>query len=139
MEYINSIFSAFPVVAPRIVDVVSDGVELCLQGGEPFGGFGTPRGFAIVDGVLGAHVGGREVGHHYVGSREYALDTSLGNKEFQDLLATRLATLLEGPLSDENMVKTIREIAAVIRPETQWEEQRWGTPVKGWRQGGQWG
>lgn len=56
------------------------------------------------------------------------------NKEFQDLLAARMATLLEGPLSDENMVKTIKEIAAVIRPETQWEQQRWGTPVKGWEE-----
>lgn len=54
------------------------------------------------------------------------------SEEFQDLIATRLATLLEGPMSDENMVKTIEEIADTIRPETVWEEQRWGTPVQGW-------
>lgn len=54
------------------------------------------------------------------------------NEEFRDLLATRLATLLAGPLSDENMVKTIEDIAATIRPETEWEEERWGTPVSGW-------
>ena len=56
----------------------------------------------------------------------------IANEDFQDLLATRLATLLAGPLSDENMVKTIEEIAAIIRPEAAWEEQRWGTPVSGW-------
>jgi hypothetical protein len=56
----------------------------------------------------------------------------LENEEFRELLATRLATLLSGPLSDENMVKTIEEMAAIIRPEAQWEEERWGTPVKGW-------
>ena len=29
-------------------------------------------------------------------------------------------------------MKTIEEIAAIIRPEAAWEEQRWGTPVSGW-------
>lgn len=56
----------------------------------------------------------------------------LESEEFRELLATRLATLLSGPLSDENMVKTIEEMAAIIRPEAQWEEERWGTPVNGW-------
>lgn len=56
----------------------------------------------------------------------------IANEEFRDLLATRLATLLAGPLSDENMVKTIEEIAAIIRPEAAWEEARWGTPVESW-------
>lgn len=60
------------------------------------------------------------------------IQSLMGNEEFQDLLATRLATLLAGPLSDENMVKTIEEIAAIIRPEAQWEQERWGTPVSGW-------
>lgn len=55
-----------------------------------------------------------------------------GSEEFQDLLATRLATLLAGPMSDENMVKTIEEIADTIRPEAAWEQQRWGTPVSSW-------
>ena len=54
------------------------------------------------------------------------------NKDFQDLMATRLATLLEGPLSDENMIATIEEIAAIIRPEAQWEQKRWGTSVSAW-------
>ena len=56
----------------------------------------------------------------------------VSNAEFRDLLATRLATLLAGPLSDENMVAAIEEIAAIIRQEAVWEEQRWGTPVSGW-------
>ena len=56
----------------------------------------------------------------------------LNNEEFRDLLATRLAALLAGPLSDENMVATIEEIAATIRPETKREQERWGTPVSGW-------
>lgn len=54
------------------------------------------------------------------------------NEEFQDLLARRLAELLEGPLSDANMIATIDEMAEIIRPETPWEEERWGTPVQGW-------
>lgn len=57
----------------------------------------------------------------------------IANEEFQDLLASRLAQLLAGPLSDENMVNSIREIADTIRPEAAWEEERWGTPVSGWQ------
>lgn len=56
----------------------------------------------------------------------------MANEEFQHLLATRLAELLEGALSDENMVAAIHSIADTIRPEAAWEEQRWGTPVSGW-------
>ena len=37
----------------------------------------------------------------------------LRNEEFQDLIAIRLATLLAGPMSDENMIKTIEDIAAM--------------------------
>lgn len=54
------------------------------------------------------------------------------NEEFQDLLATRLAELLAGPLSDENMIRRIDEMAAVIRDETVNEQERWGTPVLNW-------
>lgn len=54
------------------------------------------------------------------------------NEEFQHLLATRLAQLLEGPLSDENTAAVINQIADTIRPETAWEAKRWGTPVSAW-------
>ena len=54
------------------------------------------------------------------------------NEEFQDLLATRLAELLEGPLSDESTLARIDEMAATIRSEAKWEEKRWGTSVASW-------
>ena len=54
------------------------------------------------------------------------------NKEFQDLLATRLAELLEGPLSDESTLARIDAMAANIRAEAAWEEKRWGTTVTSW-------
>lgn len=61
-----------------------------------------------------------------------AVNALMGNAEFQDLLARRLAELLAGPLSDENMIATIDKMAAEIRPEAAREEARWGTPVSGW-------
>lgn len=54
------------------------------------------------------------------------------NEEFQDLIASRLAELLAGPLSDENMIAIIRQMADTIRPETVWEQARWGTPRGSW-------
>ena len=56
----------------------------------------------------------------------------LRNEEFQHLLATRLAELLEGPLSDENAIALINQMADTIRPEAAWEATRWPTPVKNW-------
>ena len=56
----------------------------------------------------------------------------MANEEFQKLMAQRLAFWLSGPLSDENMCKTIDEMAAVIRSEADNEQKRWGTPVSGW-------
>ena len=56
----------------------------------------------------------------------------MANEEFQDLLATRLAELLAGPLSDENVLALIDQMADTIRAEAQWEEKRWGTSVSGW-------
>ena len=56
----------------------------------------------------------------------------MANEEFQKLMAERLAYWLSGPLSDENMCKTIDEMAAVIADEAVYEQQRWGTPVSGW-------
>lgn len=54
------------------------------------------------------------------------------NEEFRHQLATRLAELLEGPLSDESTIALINQMAAVIRDEAQWEYERWGTPVYNW-------
>ncbi len=56
----------------------------------------------------------------------------MANPDFQKLMAERLAFWLSGPLSDENMLRTIDEMAAVIRNEAAYEQQRWGTPVSGW-------
>ena len=56
----------------------------------------------------------------------------MANEEFQSLMAERLAFWLSGPLSDENMCKTIDEMAAVLANEAVYEQQRWGTPVSGW-------
>lgn len=60
------------------------------------------------------------------------IDALMRNEEFQHLLATRLAQLLEGPLSDENAIAMINQMADTIRDETVWEEERWGTPVHSW-------
>lgn len=56
----------------------------------------------------------------------------MSNEEFQDLLATRLAELLAGPMSDENMIARIERMEDIIRTETILEEARWGTPVSKW-------
>ena len=60
------------------------------------------------------------------------VDDLLQNKEFQALIATRLAELLAGPMSDASMMQTIDEIAAVIRPEVPLEGERWGCPPDTW-------
>lgn len=56
----------------------------------------------------------------------------LQNEEFQALVATRMAELLAGPLSDEHMVETIDAMAASIRSEIPGDGARWGYPVYGW-------
>ena len=56
----------------------------------------------------------------------------LQNEEFQALLATRLAELLAGPLSDENMIATIDAMANIIRPEIPLECERWGSSPEIW-------
>ena len=54
------------------------------------------------------------------------------NEEFQDLIATRLAELLAGPMSDENVIAVIERMASEMRPEASWEAKRWHTPVRNW-------
>ena len=54
------------------------------------------------------------------------------NKEFQYLMATRLATFLAGPLSDEAMIARIDEMADGIRNEIPRESARWGSSVQQW-------
>lgn len=54
----------------------------------------------------------------------------LGNEEFQDLIATRLAELLAGPLSDENVLATLEMMVDTIEDEIPMESERWGyTPA----------
>ena len=54
------------------------------------------------------------------------------NKEFQDMLATRLAAFLAGPLSDEAMIARIDQMADSIRDEMPRESARWGSSVRQW-------
>lgn len=56
----------------------------------------------------------------------------MNNEDFQDLLATRLAELLAGPLSDENVLATIDKMANTIRSEIPRDAARWGYPASGW-------
>lgn len=88
-------------------------------------------GLADLDlGMMGSTAAFEEVYHTF--HHSYLVQSLVANEEFQDLLASRLAELLAGPLSDENMINTIHEIADSIRSEAAWEEERWGTPVSGW-------
>ena len=54
------------------------------------------------------------------------------NEEFQDLVATRLAELLRGPMSDENMLARMEEMTDTIRPEIELDNERWDYPPYGW-------
>lgn len=56
----------------------------------------------------------------------------LDNESFQILMAQRMAELFSGPMSDENMIALIRDMADQIRSETPNEQARWGTPTWGW-------
>lgn len=56
----------------------------------------------------------------------------MANEEFQAQLATRLAELLAGPMSDENMMATIDMLAASIRDEIPLERARWGGNAAQW-------
>lgn len=88
-------------------------------------------GLADLDlGMMGSHGAFEQMAttfHHGI-----FITDLLNNKEFRELLITRLAELLEGPLSDENMIATINHMADTIRPEAAWEAVRWGTPVYNW-------
>ncbi len=88
-------------------------------------------GLADLDlGIVGSYTAFDEVaGSFHHGRMVTAL---MDNEEFKDLLASRLAELLAGPLSDESVLALIDDMAAVIRPEASWEEARWDTPVYGW-------
>lgn len=56
----------------------------------------------------------------------------MNHPEFQDLIAKRLAELLSGPMSDENMIAKINEMADSIRPEIAAEGERWGYQTVTW-------
>lgn len=88
-------------------------------------------GLADLDlGIMGTHGAFEmqaEAFHHRV-----LISDLLQNETFQERLGYRLAELLEGPLSDENMIATINEIAATIRSESVWEAERWGNRPSDW-------
>jgi len=56
----------------------------------------------------------------------------LQNEGFQDLIARRLAELVEGPLSTEAIQGTVDMLAGTIRSEMPLEKERWGGSVKQW-------
>lgn len=56
----------------------------------------------------------------------------LANKDFQDRLATRLAELLAGPLSDENMTALLNSMAAEIEDEIPLDYERWDATLSVW-------
>lgn len=56
----------------------------------------------------------------------------LANTEFQDLIASRLAELLEGPLSDENVLATMQMMIDTIEDEIPMESARWGYNTAIW-------
>ena len=58
----------------------------------------------------------------------------LVNEEFQKLMAIRLAELIEGPLSDESMLKTIDSMCDSIRTEVVRDGERWDYDLKNWEQ-----
>ena len=54
------------------------------------------------------------------------------NEQFQEKLLTRLAELLSGPMSDENMIATINMLADRVRGEVPLEKERWGGTTRQW-------
>ncbi len=56
----------------------------------------------------------------------------LGNEQFQDLIATRLAQLLETTLSDENVLANLAYMENTIRNEIVLDAARWGYSVNSW-------
>lgn len=81
-------------------------------------------------GLLYGNYGFKDVAecfHHGI-----VMSALLANEEFQDLLATRLASYLSGPLSDEAMLASIDEMADSIRSEIPRERARWGGDIRNW-------
>ena len=56
----------------------------------------------------------------------------LTNPEFKEMVALRLAELLEGPLSDKNVQETINMLADTIDSEIYLEAERWGYSHEVW-------
>jgi hypothetical protein len=56
----------------------------------------------------------------------------LTNPEFKEMVALRLAELLEGPLSDQNVQDTINMLADIIDSEIYLEAERWGYSYEMW-------
>ena len=56
----------------------------------------------------------------------------MANEEFVEYSALRLAELLSGAMSDENMLKRLESMADEIRSEVTRDAARWNYPVSGW-------
>ena len=88
-------------------------------------------GLADLDlGMMGSTAAFNQVADTFSHGR--VISALMKNEDFQDLIATRLAELLAGPLSDENVIEVIERMASEMRPEASWEAKRWQTPVKNW-------
>lgn len=60
------------------------------------------------------------------------IESLFENQAFQDRMLRRMAELLNGPMSDENMAATIDMLAARIRDEIPLERERWGGTADQW-------
>ena len=56
----------------------------------------------------------------------------LKNAQFKELFLERLSEALKGPLSTENVLAVMDELADELRPEIPRECERWGNTLKGW-------
>lgn len=66
--------------------------------------------------------------------QQYAVIASalMKNSGFRTKFLERLQYALEGPLSDENVLKQIDALEALLAPEIQRERERWGGSTAGW-------
>ena len=56
----------------------------------------------------------------------------LNNAEFRDKLIGRFAELNKTVLSNENVLKKIDELAAIVEPEIARDRERWGLETEKW-------
>lgn len=56
----------------------------------------------------------------------------MSNEEFRSKLLTRYAELISGPLSNQNVLRKIDEMASEIENEVSRDRERWGLSTDGW-------